>query len=57
MGMDGNIGSHSGRLDPEGKTETIFPIFTFLMGHFNLLIEVVDASLPALPVTEVSEFE
>lgn len=49
MGRDGNIGSHPGRLDPEGIPETIFPIFTFLLGHFNLLIDAVDASLPNLP--------
>lgn len=53
MGRDGNIGSHPGRLDPAGVTETIFTIFTFLLGHPNLLIEVVDASLPVLPATEV----
>lgn len=57
MGRDGNIGCHLGRLDPEGLTKTILPIFTFLLEHLNLLIEFTDACLPTLLVTGVNEIE
>lgn len=35
MGKDGDIKCHLGRLDPEGLTKTILPIFTFILEHFN----------------------
>lgn len=55
MGRYRNIGSHAARLDPERIIGTIFPYSPFLLGHFNLLIEVVDDFLPILPATEESQ--